>query len=64
MILACLFKKGINNILIIFYPFLRSKAFLFRFSKKFDKWMLPAIPAGIRTTGFPAPVFLPRQMIQ
>ena len=64
MIRICLFKKSINNILIIFYPCLRSKTFLFRFSKKSDKWMLLAIPAGIRKTGFPAPVFLPRQIIQ
>ena len=58
------FIKSINQILVIFHTFFSIKAFLFRFSKKSDKWMLLAIPAGIRKASFPAPFFLPRQMLQ
>lgn len=47
IILTYLFKKGVNNRLIIFHSLRRSEAFLFRFREKFDKRMFHALTAGI-----------------
>lgn len=47
MIFTHVFKKCINNILIVFYSLLRREAFLLRFSKKFDKRMVSSVLARI-----------------